>query len=290
MLSYVLLGLGTGSVYALVALGYNVVYRASGVFSFAQGTLVMLGSMFAYSLTVDRMQLNPWVALLVVAVLVALIGVAVERVCVRTLAGPTDTYLWVLTTLGISIILVQAASQYWGSVPLRVPSYLSNATVRVDDVLVPTALILAFGVLLVTLTLLWALERFTLTGTVLRALAGNRQAVEAAGINIYRYQMLAFAIGGAVCGVAGFALAPVTFASVQSGQTIGLVAFACWAVGGIGSNVGCAVGAWIVGIAQNFVIGEYGAQYALISVFVLLLAFLMMRPSGLFGRQAVRQA
>jgi branched-chain amino acid transport system permease protein len=288
LIESLLIGLGVGSVYGLVALGYNVVFRASGVFSFAQGQLVMLGGLLAYSFT-STFKTSPGLALLTAALIVGVVSIMVERSAVWPLAGD-QTGLWMITTLSAGTILTEIAEYIWGPLPEQVRPYLPKGIVVIAGTNVPTSLILAFAAIIFFVALLETLERVTYVGKVLRAIAVNRSAAELAGVPVYRYQALAFLVGGIVAGLAGFLLAPVTYASVDSGQQLGLVAFACWAVGGIGSTRGLIVGAWLIGIVQTFAISRFGAQYDNISVFLALLVTLAIRPTGFFGRLAVRRA
>jgi branched-chain amino acid transport system permease protein len=283
----VLIGLGLGSVYGLIALGYNVVFRTSGVFNFAQGQLLMIGSMAAFSFTMTY-HLAPGWAAVSIALIIGFLGVVVERITVFPLAGDLSG-LWIITTLSAGTILTSVAINIWGTIPQYVKPYLGKGSILIFGTYVQTSFLLAFGAIIVFVAVLELVERLTYTGRVLRAIAINREAAQLAGIPVQRYQAIAFFVGGVVAGIGGFLLAPVTYASVYSGQELGLTAFACWVVGGIGSSRGLVLGSWIVGIIETYVTTRFGSQYADISVFVTLLLVLAIRPNGILGRVTVRR-
>lgn len=280
-------GIGLGCVYGLLALSYNVVYRASGVFSFAQGQLLTLGTLAAYQLTVVR---RAPVALgcLVACLAVAAVGVAIERLAVRPVMRSPEP-LWVLSTLGAGLLITAVAQRVWGTEPLRVPGYLARDTFRLGGATVSTNYFLPLVALVVLGLALWQLEERTRLGKAIRALALNRNAAVLAGVPVSTYTMIAFGIGGAVAGIAGYLTAPALAADPNSGFSVGVVAFASWAIGGFGSHLGAAVGGLIVGVTER-VSGFYlDERLPLIAIFAMLLCVMLARPSGIFGKPSARQ-
>jgi branched-chain amino acid transport system permease protein len=280
-------GLGLGCVYGLVAVSYNVVYRGSGVFSFAQGQLLMLGSMGAYELTMVH-KLPLIVGFLITCAGVAGVNVAVERIAVRPVVASAAP-LWVLSTLGAGLLITAIAERIWGTEPLLVGSYLTRQNVTIGGATISTAYLFPAVAVVILPLALWQFEKRTRLGKAIRALALNREAAVLAGIPISRYSMLTFALGGAVAGAAGFLTAPILYADPTSGFAVGVLAFAGWAIGGFGSNTGAVVGGLIVGITTQLSSFYWNTQIPPVTVLAMLLLVMLVRPQGLFGKIAARQ-
>jgi branched-chain amino acid transport system permease protein len=287
-LTIALSGIGTGCVYGLVAVSYNVVYRASGVFSFAQGQLVMLGAMAAYTLTV-RYRVPIVVAFAVGIVFVGVVSILVERIAIRPLRGGIVSNLWILSTLGAGLLITAIAERIWGTLPLQVPPFFSPSNVTVWGVEINTSYLPVAFALVLLIVAIYIMERQTLFGKSLRALALNRQAAILAGVPVSGYAMAAFGLGGIAAGLAGFLTAPVLYADPTSGFNIGILAFAGWAVGGFGSNAGAALGGIIIGLSEQLSSYYVNASIPPIFALAVLLLVMLLKPSGFFGKLAARQ-
>lgn len=284
LLTALLSGLGIGSVYSLVALGFGFIFKTTSSFNFAQGSLVPLGSLLTY--TVYMVWGVPAaLAVIVVAVIAGLVGVVIERVGIFPLSrrGDNDVLLWLMNTMGFAAIITGVAIRLWGSDPLGVDNYVGDRVTRFPDgSYVATPYIIGFfGAILVTLAI-FLFQRYTRWGRTMRAIADNRIAVQLAGVNTLTYGLWAYALGAALAGVGGFLIAPITYASAAGGFAFTVMGFAALAMGGFQSLWGALIGGWIVGLVQSLVGTYFGLQYADISVFVALLIALMIRPDGLF--------
>jgi branched-chain amino acid transport system permease protein len=288
-LTILISGIGLGAVYGLVAVSYNVVYRASNVFNLAQGQLLMLGSMAGYELTMAH-KLPILVGLFAAAVLVGLVSFVIELIAIRPLnQDSASSLLWVLSTLGAGLLITAVAIRIWGDTPLAVSGYFSPVQWSIAGVQIPTVYVPVVGALLIIVWLLHLIERRTMFGKAIRALAVNRSAAVQAGVPVWRYTAFAFAIGGAVAGIAGYLTAPVLYFDPTSGFTVGILAFAGWAIGGFGSNVGAAIGGMIVGVAYQL-FGFYVNQvFPPVGILAVLLLVTMVRPSGLLGKLSARE-
>ena len=289
LLTAVVDGLGIGSVYALVALGYSFVFRATGSFNFAQGQIVTFGSLFAYTLYV-RVGLPAALAAIATAIIVGAIGGLAERVAVWPLARRGDESLkWLISTLGVAVIFTGAAERIWGSQPLGVPQYISVVTIHLGAVRVASSYVIAFGMTLVLVVAVDLFQRFTLLGRLMRAVGDNRAAVELAGVDVLTLGLIAFIVSAAIAGLAGFVVAPVTFADATLGFSFVILAFTALTIGGFASHWGAVLGGWIVGLTESLVGTYVGLGYQDMAVFGVLLIVLMVRPEGLMNRMRARQ-
>ncbi|MBB6407197.1 branched-chain amino acid ABC transporter permease [Arthrobacter sp. AZCC_0090] len=275
-------GLAIGAVYALVAVGCNIVFIASGVFNFAQAYVLMIGS-FTALISGAQLGLPLWAAIIFCAVVGALVGAVEEVVAIRRLSGKgADNEL--VTTLGFSVILSGIAFVIWGPNPLSV-SYFAGQTafdflggrIEFSDVLLILVSILVAGA-----TGLFA--RKSIIGLAGLATAEDRAAAMLRGVNVKALSLGAFALGGALVAAGAPLVASKTLASYSLGDSIAVKVFVVLAIGGIGSQRGALVGGFAVGLVEVFSARYLGGDWAGISVFILLVIVLLVRPSGLFGQ------
>jgi branched-chain amino acid transport system permease protein len=283
LLTAVLGGLGIGSVFALVALGFSFIFKTTSSFNFAQGQIVPVGSLLTYS-AYTVAGLPAAIAVILVAIVTAIIGALIERVGVYPLSrrGDNDPLLWIMTTLGLSAIITGIALRIWGGDPLGVDNYIGERVTRFGESYIATPYIIAFfGSIAVTVGI-WLFQSRTRWGRTMRAIADNRIAVQLAGVNTLTYGLVAYAIGAALAGIGGFLIAPITYASATGGFIFTIMGFAALSMGGFTSLIGALVGGWMVGLIQTLVGTFFGLQYSDFSVFIALLLVLMIKPDGLF--------
>lgn len=284
LLTAILSGLGIGSVFALVSLGFSFIFKTTDSFNFAQGQLVTVGSLLAFT-SYMFLGIPAAFAIIVVVIITALLGGLIERVAIFPLArrGDNNPLLWIMSTLGISSILTGLSLRIWGSQPLGVDNYIGEAVTRFGEVYVASPYIIAFVAAILVAVAIGLFQNRTRWGRTMRAIADNRRAVQLAGVNTLSYSLVAYAIGAALAGVAGFIIAPITFASATGGFTFTVLGFAALAMGGFASHWGALIGGWLVGLIQTLAGTYLGLDYATFAVFVVLLVVLMIRPDGLFS-------
>jgi branched-chain amino acid transport system permease protein len=277
-------GLSLGAVYAIIAVGYNVVFAASGVFNFAHAQLLMVGVFIAYwGLAVARLPVA--VVFVFAAVVVGALAVAEERLAIR-LVHATEGQL--VTTVGVATMLDGATQLIWGAQPLTVP-FLSSTRVwtgfggRVR----PVEMLLILVAILLALVLL-AYSRWTMIGLATLAMAEDREAAALRGINVRALALGAFAVSGGLAGLLGPVVGPQTFAVATLGSALALKGFVALALGGFGSIAGGLIGGLTVGLAEEYSIRYLGSSYSNLIVFGILLFVLMVRPTGLFGQRRER--
>ncbi len=281
-------GLAAGSLYALVAVGFNVLYRPTNVFNFAQGDLVMLGAMIAASAIAAGL---PWfVALLAAAALVGVVGLAENVVAVAPVVRRSSaSHAWIISTLAYSLIIDNLVGHVWGPDPIRVdppwPFSLASFTVggmRTSSYQI--ALIVLTGVMVLLI------EQFyrTRAGKAVRAVAEDRDAALLRGIDPDRLSRWSFFLGAGFAALTGLLAAPTMYASTQLGPSLLVKGFEAAAVGGIGNNRGALIAGWILGLAEAFGGSLLSPGYQAASTFVLLLVILLIQPRGLFGQPEAR--
>jgi branched-chain amino acid transport system permease protein len=281
-------GIGLGAVFSLVAMSFNVVHNASGILNFAQGNLLVVGGLVGFFLLPADPGPGRWLLLLPAATLLLAACLAVQGyVTLLPLRSSVEQHSWLITTLAVSVmigaVILIAQGPHALSVRSPFPSF------RLLGTRTPTAYALAVG-----LALLWhaGLHWFhtrTLTGLAMSAMAQDLEAARAAGIRVRRLQVYAFALSGAVVGSAGFVAAPVLSISADSGIIYVLNGFIAAVIGGLGSNLGALIGGPLVGVASMYAAFRFGGQFQNVVSLALLVAVLMARPQGLFGRTGARR-
>lgn len=280
-------GLVIGSIYVIVALGYNLALLGSGAFNFAQAAVVMFATFLGYQFGItDGLPLP--VVLLVSTAIGALIGLATELVAIRPVVDQ-GAHAELVTTVGVSIILEGIAVLIWGDQPLKLRPIVSADIVSVVGGRVSQDGLIIIGFAAIAFVGLWAWSRFTISGLVCLASSEDRTAATLRGLNTRRVSMVSLAAAGALGGVAGPVVGTATFAVVTLGLAITLKSFLALAIGGFGSFPGAAVGGITVGLAEALIARYFGAEWVSITLFVLLLSVLYLKPSGLFGAKIERQ-
>lgn len=277
-------GLSTGAIYALVAFGYNIVYLGYKTFNFAHAQLMMVGAFVAYTGLVTWKLPSVVVAALAVVVVLVLAAIE-ERIAIRPLH---DMHNALVTTLGVSVLFTGLSEMVWGTEPLAVPFFGGNDAV---GVLGGRAYPVQFALIVLAVVLVVGYEvvvRRTTVGLALVATTEDPEAAMLRGINVRLLAFGAFALSGAVAGLAGMMIGPATYAVATLGSSLALKGFVAIALGGFGNMPGALVGGVVVGLVEAGAIRYFGAEFANLAVFLVLIAVLLAKPSGLFVRAQER--
>jgi branched-chain amino acid transport system permease protein len=283
-------GLRAGSIYALMAMGFVVVYSVTGIINFAQGEFVMLGAMICLSVNGMNLPLPPALKLLAAIVagvlLTTLIGILMERMTIYP-ARHSSAVTLIIITIGVTITLRAGALLIWGADPHVLPSFttlaLEDRIFRFGGVAIQAQSLWIWATLAVILILLYAFLQRSLTGKALRACAVNRRAAQLMGINPTRMSMLAFALAAMLGAVGGIVLGPVTRPIYDMGVTLGLRGFVAAIIGGLVSVPGVVVGGLLLGVVENLAAGVTDPAFKSVVSFVILIAILLLRPQGILG-------
>jgi branched-subunit amino acid ABC-type transport system permease component len=283
-------GLAIGCVYSLVALGFAMIIRATGIIHFAQGELLMLGSMIGLSAMWLMPKLHP-IGVLVVGMLAGgVLAVAMEFLVYRPLRLRRVPLMNVITaTVGMSILCINAARIIWGSEPLRYPEIFPTAAYEFMGIRLSPQLawIMVFGVVLMGLLQLF-LQR-TRTGLVMQAVAQDADAAQLMGANLTRIMVYTFAISGMMAGAAGVMLGSLFFSFFEMGFVTGLKGFVAATLGGLGSLAGAMLGGILFGLIETFSAVYVSSAYKDGIGMVLLIVILLFLPSGLVGLWKARR-
>jgi branched-chain amino acid transport system permease protein len=273
-------GLVSGATYGLIAMGFALIYKSTGVVNFAQGELVMLTAYVSFSLA-NTLGLS-LVPLLIVTIPISMaIGLALERLIIRPMLGE-PVFSIVMATVGLAVILRGIVVLIWGSEPLNFPAGLPTRVVSVAGVpFYPAQLCLLGALALVTLGA-WLFLRFTRLGMAMRAVAANETAALLMGISVDRIHAAAWMLSAAIAAVAGVLFA-VNFKLAPDLWFQGLKSFPAVILGGLDSVIGAALAGLIIGVIENLAQGYLGEGLREIAGFVVIIIVLMVRPYGLFG-------
>lgn len=287
VVSAIITGLGLGSMYGLLALGFHVTYAVSATVNFAQGSSMMLGAVFAYTFAVTYgWPLAP--AVIMALVLCALYGVVVERVAIRPFALRGSS-AWLMATVAIGIVADNAVLFTFGKEPRGFPMPLASGSVQILGIGV-SPLQLAIPVIGLALAgLLHFFSRKTRLGKAMLAVVQNRDAARLMGINVSAAVSLAFAVSTVFAGVAGIMIAPLFNVHSDMGTLFGLKAFAVAILGGITSAWGVMIAGLLFGVVEGLITAGLGSTYTHILTFALVIVALALRPNGLFGRAEVKK-
>jgi len=279
-------GITVGSLYALIGLGFALIYNASDVVNFAQGEFVMLGAMTAIALLKFGLPL-PLAALLATLATVA-IGLLLERFAIEP-AASTSVVTTIIITIGAAIFLRGAALLLWGKDFHALPAFSGDTPLKLGSA---TLLPQSLWVLGVTALLVMMVRIFfdhTLLGKALLACSFNRVAAQAVGINVKIMLGLAYGLSAGLGAIAGILIAPITFSSYEAGAMLGLKGFSAAIVGGIGNPMGAVAGGVLLGVLESLGAGLISSGYKDAIAFVFVLMVLFFEPTGLFGHKVTER-
>ncbi|RAI34821.1 branched-chain amino acid ABC transporter permease [Rhodoplanes roseus] len=283
--SSIVSGLGLGSMYGLIALGFHVTYVVSGTVNFAQGSAMMLGAVLGYTFAVKYgWPLLP--AAVAALACCALFGLVIERILVRPFVD-RGSGAWLMATVAGGIVLDNAVLFTFGKEPRSFPSALASKPVEILGAGVYPLQLVIPAVGLGIAVLLHVVLRKTRRGKALLAVVQNPDAARLMGIDVRRVVAAAFMLSTALAGLAGLLIAPLFSVHSEMGTLFGIKAFAVAILGGIGSAWGVVLAGLIYGLTEALVTAYLGSTYTQIVVFSVVIAALALMPHGLLGRAAV---
>nr|NLD41620.1 branched-chain amino acid ABC transporter permease [Actinomycetales bacterium] len=288
MAQVIVSGIVLGGIYAFIALGFAMTWRTTRTLSFAQGELVTLGALLGLSLNQD-MGLPLWLVIPVTLLAGALLAVVIQKLAIAPFAisGEKGVLGWVLGTVAVSILLRNIYELIWGLEPRRWRSPFGDGYIGIGPVnLQPQQLAILTAVAILALVSGWILTR-TMWGKAFNAVAQNPDAAALSGISPNAVSTVAFAISGALAAFAGILLAPVTLASAHMGFGLVVSAFAVAVLAGLMSMRGALAVGLVFGAFEALVARFLGSELREIAGLLLLVAILMIRPNGIFGRAKV---
>lgn len=287
ILSAIITGLGLGSMYGLLALGFYVTYSVSNTVNFAQGSSMMLGAVMCYSFSVT------WGWSIPASVVMALVtcggwGAVVERFAVRPFAKK-GSLAWLMSTVAAGIVLDNVVLFTYGKEPRMLPSMMPDVSYIVGDLIIMPLQIAIPVVGLLAGASLHLYSRYTKQGRAMRAVVQNPDSSRLVGINVSTIIVISFVISTVFAGIAGILIAPLFNVSSDMGTLFGIKAFAVAILGGITSAWGVMVAGILYGIIEALITALFGSPYTHILTFTMVIVVLAIMPNGLFGRAEVKK-
>ncbi len=280
-------GITIGSIYALVAIGFTLVYRASDIFNFAQGEYVMLGGMITGVLIATSGLDLVGAAAIAVAITVG-IGLAGYLFAIRPARSAGAVQILIIT-IGISLLLRGLTSAILGKDFVRIPSFMSPEVLNIGGVVVQSQALLVIAGTAIMALALWLFLKLSVLGKGITAVSANPMAANLVGINPSLIVALCFGISAFIGVVGGLLATPITLSSYDSGTMLAIKGFSAAMLGGMSSAVGPLVGGLLIGLLEAFGAGYLSSTYKDVIALVVLLAVLAFRPQGLFGSRAVQR-
>jgi len=287
VLQYLVAGLTYGTIYAVVGVGFNIVYNTTGVINFAQGEFVMLGGMTAVTL---HAAVPLPLAIAGAVALTMAVGALVELAFIRTLPRPTVLRM-IIVTIGVSILVREAALFAWGQDVRALPYFTGDeaSSVGLGGVRVSPQVLWALGACAAIVAALQAFFHGTSLGRQMRACAMNRDAAALCGVRTRRLVTLSFVLSAGIGALAGCVVSPITSSSYGMGGSLAIKGFTVAVLGGLGHSMAAVGAGLLVGVLEAFSVSLLPSAYKDVIAVALLLGILVLRPSGLFGsREAAR--
>lgn len=286
ILQYLINGISIGSVYAIIALGYTMVYGIAKMLNFAHGDVIMVGAYISFCAS-SYLGLPSWASLIVAVFVCTVLGIVIEGLAYKPLRG-TPSLAVLITAIGVSYFLQNAAQLIWSSSPKNFTSVVTMKPISLMDgkIVITGEVLLTVAVCILVMVGLTLFTGKTRTGKAMRAVSEDRDAAQLMGINVNQTISTTFAIGSALAAVAGVLLcSTVPTLQPTTGSMPGIRAFTAAVFGGIGSIPGAMLGGILLGIIETFSKAYLSTQFSDAIVFSVLIIILLVKPAGLLGKQ-----
>jgi branched-chain amino acid transport system permease protein len=280
LLQFFLSGITLGGFYALVALGFVIIYNVSGIINFAQGEFVMLGALFMVTLTKAGVPGAPAFVLAILAVMV--LGGAIERLAIRPAKNASIVTL-IIITIGLSITVRGIALLIWGTDPYSLAPFTEGDPLTLAGATIMPQSLWVLAVTMLVVISMYIFFEWTYWGKAVRACVINKLAASLMGISTEKMSRYSFMFSAGIGALAGIVITPTTSATYDMGLLLGLKGFIAAVLGGLTSAPGAVLGGFILGLTESFGAGLISSGYKDAISFVILLAVLLIKPSGLFG-------
>jgi branched-chain amino acid transport system permease protein len=283
LIQYILSGITNGSIYAIVAIGFNIIYNTTGIINFAQGEFVMLGGMTA--ITLASFMPLPLAVFFAVAV-ASMVGILIDWIFIRRLKKPSVLNM-IIVTIGLSIMIRELALHIWDEKVRSLPFFTGTevTSINILGAYISPQVLWVLSVCCIIVILLGVFFKFTLTGRSMRACAANITAARLCGINTRNMVTISFLLSAAIGALAGCVISPITQTQYDSGASLAIKGFTVAILGGLGNSTGAIIGGIAIGLLEAFSISILPLAYKDAIAITILLIILFIKPSGLFGKK-----
>jgi branched-chain amino acid transport system permease protein len=285
LLQYVITGMTIGSVYAMVAIGFNIIYNVTEIINLAQGEFVMLGGLVMVFMHVT-IGLPLAAAFGATILIVTIVGLLLDRLAIRPIKQPSVLTL-IIATIAASIVLKGAAMLIWGKDPYDLPAFSGRTPIALGGASIQPQYLWVIGFLIIITVALTLFFNRTIAGKAMSACADNADAARLVGINVQHMVLLSFALSAAIGAVAGLTMTPIALMEYDRGAMLAVKGFGAAILGGLGSFSGAICGGLILGLIESLGAGLLSSGYKDAYALVVLLIVLFLRPSGIMGNLEV---
>jgi branched-chain amino acid transport system permease protein len=281
LLQYLITGITVGSIYAMVAIGFNIIYNVTEIINLAQGEFVMLGGLVMVSIQISA-GIPLLLAFPLTVIMVTLVGMLLDRLAIRPIRQPSVLTL-IIATIAASILIKGIAMFIWGKDPLDLPAFSGRNPIHFMGAVIQPQYFWVIAFLIVTVILLTLFFNKTIVGKAMSACADNPNAASLVGINVKQMILLAFSLSAAIGAVAGIIITPISLMEYDRGAMLAVKAFGAVILGGLGSFPGAILGGMIIGLIESFGAGLVSSGYKDAFALLVLLGVLFFKPSGILG-------
>jgi branched-chain amino acid transport system permease protein len=285
LLQYAVTGITIGSVYAMVAIGFNIIYNVTEIINLAQGEFVMLGGLVMVFLQVS-LGLPVIIAFAGTVLIVTLVGLLLDRLAIHPIRQPSVLTL-IIATIAASIMIKGTAMLVWGKDPFDLPAFSGRTPILIGGATIQPQYLWVVGFLVVTVIGLTLFFNKSIVGKAMSACSENADAARLVGINVQHMVLLSFALSAAIGAVAGLTMTPIALMEYDRGAMLAVKGFGAAILGGLGSFPGAICGGLILGLIESLGAGLLSSGYKDAYALVVLLAVLFFRPSGILGNLEV---
>lgn len=284
-LQYLFAGITYGIIYAIVAIGFNIIYNTTGIINFAQGEFLMLGGMISITLY-KVMPLFP--AIVLAVVITMLIGALIEMIFIRWIESPSVLRM-IIITIGISILIREAALHLWGGNVRALPYFIGNAvtSINIFGTKISPQVLIVITVCSIMVIGLSFFFKYTSIGREMRACSSNRRAATLCGINTKNMVTLSFMLSAGIGALAGCVMSPITYSQFDNGTGLAIKGFTVAILGGLGNSMAAVAAGLLLGIIESFSVSVLPLAFQDAIAIAILLLILFLRPHGLFGSKEV---
>ncbi len=284
LLQYIVNGLVSGGIYAIVAAGFITIYNVSKVINMTQGEFLMLGGMF--TVTFIGAGIPYFVSIILAVLLVILIGAVMQKFIIGQ-AKTNNPISLIILTIGLSIFIKGIASFFWGKDPYALEPITSNDPINIAGISIAQQSLWVILTVIVILIGLWYLTEKTLLGKKINACSVNQQAARLMGISPAKMMMLAFAVSAGMGAIAGIVIAPLNVTSYDVGTLLGVKGFAAVILGGVGNPLGAIIAGFALGLIESLSAGYISSGLKDAIAFMVLIVVLLVKPTGIFSERSV---
>jgi len=286
LLQLLVSGLAIGAIYGLIAMGFAVIYKSTGLVNFAQGEMTMITAYVAWTIS-TTVSGNVFVVALGAILFAVLLGLLIERVVMRPMLGE-PVFATVMVTIGLAVVLRSSIGFIWDAYPHGLDLGVGRSIVRVGGIGVRTGQIAVIATLLLLLALVWAFFRYSKFGIAMRAVAADDRTALLMGISATRIHAIAWAASSVIAGIAGVFFA-LSYDLSPAMYQLGLKAFPATILGGLDAVLGSGIGGLLIGITENLAGGYLGSAMKEVAGFAMIIVVLMIRPFGIFGERDIER-